>query len=173
MKLNIQNLLPRVIMCKEVQTGDCFPNGELLKCKKKYHLSRIKVCPWHTEVYLKEFPGKVFNSVQFAECFKLEVEIKKLLQAKKREGRIIATFSKENMPQIILSNTGILDLSSYKEDIALLELGEVFTIGRNVDCDIKIKNDTIYSPLHCYISKTTIGKYALYDCSLNGTFVSL
>lgn len=137
------------------------------------NLSRIKVCSEHTEVYLKEFPGKNFNPVQFAECFKLEVEIKKLLQANRGQRRIVATFTKDNMPPIVLSNKGILNLSSYKEDIALLELGEVFTIGRNVDCDIKIKNDTIYSPLHCYISKITTEKYALFDCSLNGTYVSL
>lgn len=173
MELNIFNKNPRVIICKRVENGDYFPNGNLVQAGKKYHLENMKVYSWHTEVWLKEFPEKVFNSVQFAECFKTEAEVKELVKTNGRERKIVATFSENTIPQIVLSKNISTDLSLYKEEIKLLDYGEAFTIGRNADCNILLPNNGIYSRLHCYICKTTTGKYGLVDCSLNGTFISL
>lgn len=173
MELNIDNGAAREVICKRVENGNYFPNGDLVKKGKKYHLVKMDVHPWYTDVYLKEFPDKVFNSVQFAECFKTEAEVKELVKANGRERRIVATFSENNMPQIVLSNNLTIDLSRHKEEITSLALGDALTIGRNVDCDIQLPNDGIYSRMHCYIAKTLKGKYGLVDCSLNGTYVSL
>ena len=173
MELKINNGTARKVICKRVENGNYFPNGDLVQKGKKYHLVKMEVHPWYTDVYLKEFPEKVFNSVQFAECFKTEAEVKELVKANGRERRIIATFSEKNIPQILLSKNMTVDLASYKDEIKLLEMGEAFTIGRNADCDVTLVNDTIYSRIHCYICKTVSGKYALVDCSLGGTIVSL
>lgn len=173
MELNINNGTAREVVCKRVETGNYFPNGNLVQKGKKYHLVKMEVHPWYTNVYLKEFPGKVFNSVQFAECFKTEAEVKELVKNNGRERKEIATFSEKNLPQIVVSESTTIDLSRHKDEITLLSLGDAFTIGRNPDCDIILSNNGIYSRLHCYISKTQTGKYALIDCSLNGTIVSL
>ena len=173
MELNIQNGSAREVVCVRVENGNYFPNGDLVQKGKKYHLVKMEVHPWYTDVYLKEFPGKVFNSVQFAECFKQEADVRSLVKSNGRERRAIAVFSENNIPQIVLSKTQTIDLASYKKEIKLLEIGEAFTIGRNANCEVVLKDDTVFSRLHCYIGKTLTGKYALYDCSLNGTFVSL
>ena len=172
MKLDIHNGTQRVVICKNVRTGNYFPNGELLKQKQRYHISKIEVHSWYTDVYLKEFPEKNFNSVQFAEIFPQEIDIKNLVEANSYERKAIATFSENTIPSIILNNTTTIDLSLYKEEMMLLEVGEAFTIGKTADCEIQLQDESIYS-LHCYISKTITGKYVLYDCSLNGTMVSL
>ena len=39
--------------------------SKYLKPKKKYTIEKINVYDWHSEVYLKEFPGVQFNSVHF------------------------------------------------------------------------------------------------------------
>lgn len=172
-ELNIHDGTPRVVICKKVKTGNYFPNGEILQYKRRYHISKVEVHSWYTDVYLKEFPDKNFNSVQFAECFKPEVEVKELVKANGRERKLIAIFPENNLPNIMLSKNITIDLSLYKEEIQLLEMGDAFTIGRNADCDVTLVNDAIYSRIHCYISKTITGKYALVDCSLGGTIVSL
>ncbi len=173
MELNIENGTAREVICKRVENGNYFPNGNLVQKGKKYHLVKMEVHPWYTNVYLKEFPDKVFNSVQFAECFKTEAEVKGLIKNNGRERKIVATFSENNIPQIVISESTIIDLSRHKEEIKLLEIGDAFTVGRNTDSNVILVNDTIYSRIHCYIGKTTTGKYVLYDCSLNGTYVSL
>ena len=38
---------------------------ELLTIDSIYTVERTEVDSWHTNVYLKEFPGEVFNSVLF------------------------------------------------------------------------------------------------------------
>lgn len=171
--LQTKNGSAREVICTRVENGNYFPNSNLVQKGKKYHLTKMEVHPWYTNVYLKEFPDKVFNSVQFAECFKTEAEVKELVKNNGRERKIVATFSENNIPNIVLSQKLTIDLSRYKEEITSLALGDAFTIGRNVDCDILLPNNGIYSRLHCYICKTTTGKYALVDCSLNGTYVSL
>ena len=170
--LNINNQMPREVICKRVENGNYFPNGNLLQIGKKYHLVKMDVYSWHTEVWLKEFPGKIFNSVQFAEIFPQEANVRKLVQANRRERKLIATFSESSVPQIVLSKTMLLDLSPYKDEIKLMKPGEAFTIGRE-NCTVLLPQENIYSRLHCYICKTSTGKYGLVDCSLNGTLVSL
>jgi len=50
--------------------GSDDPRG-LLKEGKIYTLQRKEAHSWHTKYYLKEFPGKKFNSVCFEEVVKL------------------------------------------------------------------------------------------------------
>jgi hypothetical protein len=45
--------------------GSCDPIKGNLEVGKVYTVDRIEVHSWHTKVYLKEMPGKVFNSVHF------------------------------------------------------------------------------------------------------------
>lgn len=67
-ELDIFNSTPRVVVCTQAKEEDYyFPNASKLKEGEKYHLSRLEVFSWHTDVYLKEFPGCRFNSVQFEE----------------------------------------------------------------------------------------------------------
>ena len=173
MKLNIENGAAREVICKRVENGNYFPNGNLVQKGKKYHLTKMEVHPWYTNVYLKEFPDKVFNSVQFAEVFPKETDVLKLVKANERKGKLIATFTGNNLPKIVLSKTMVLDLSTYKKEIMLLNVGDAFTIGRNTECEVILKDDSNFSRIHCYIGKTNSGKYGLVDCSLNGTYVSL
>ena len=44
--------------------GHSDPNG-LLEFGKEYELERAEVHSWHTKIFLKDFPGKSFNSVWF------------------------------------------------------------------------------------------------------------
>lgn len=170
--LQTKNGSAREVICTRVEIGNYFPNGSMVQPGKKYHLVKTEVHPWYTEVYLKEFPGKVFNSVQFAECFSKEADVCKTIKANGRERRIIALFTENTIPQILLSENTTIDLSSYKDEIKLLEYGEVFSIGRE-NCEVSLPQESIYSRLHCYVCRTQKGKYALVDCSLNGTIVSL
>lgn len=67
-ELDIFNNTPRIAVCVQAKKEDCFyPNASKLKEGEKYHLSDLEAFPWHTDVYLKEFPGYRFNSVQFGE----------------------------------------------------------------------------------------------------------
>ena len=47
--------------------GSCEPIKGNLEVGKVYTVDRIEVHSWHTKVWLKEVPGKVFNSVHFEE----------------------------------------------------------------------------------------------------------
>lgn len=47
-----------------------------LKVGSVYTVEFTEVGGWHTDVYLKEFPGEGFNSVHFIECAVGQVEKK-------------------------------------------------------------------------------------------------
>mgnify|MGYP001611184639 CR=1 FL=1 len=40
---------------------------DLLQIEGEYIVDHTEIHSWHTKVFLKEFPGKSFNSVWFAE----------------------------------------------------------------------------------------------------------
>ena len=69
-EMNIFNNKPRKILCirndKDGMMKYCH-NHHLLEIGKEYTFSEVIVYPWHTEVYLEEFPKLVFNSVMFKE----------------------------------------------------------------------------------------------------------
>ena len=68
--MNIWNHKPREVLCirndKDGMMHVC-EHHHLLEIGKTYTVIHIEVYGWHTEVYLAEFPGKVFNSVMFEE----------------------------------------------------------------------------------------------------------
>lgn len=45
--------------------GSCDPIKGNLKVGETYTVDRVEVHSWHTKVWLKELPNKVFNSVHF------------------------------------------------------------------------------------------------------------
>lgn len=58
----------KFIGCSEEQAnyGVMMKNpNEFLEVGKKYELERKEVHDWYTKYFLKEFPGKAFNSVCF------------------------------------------------------------------------------------------------------------
>lgn len=67
--MNIHNSSPRKIKCvrNDRDVIGSKEHNHLLEVGKTYSLEDVDVHGWHTEVYLKEFPGKSFNSVLFVE----------------------------------------------------------------------------------------------------------
>jgi hypothetical protein len=67
--MDIFNRNERDIRCirndKTVMGGSKW--NHLLEVGKIYHIDFLDVRSWHTDVYLKEFPGMWFNSVLFEE----------------------------------------------------------------------------------------------------------
>lgn len=68
--MDIFNNTKRKVVC--VSNHDdgwwaCKLNAHLLTVGEIYTLACIDVHSWHSEVYLKEIPGKTFNSVLFEE----------------------------------------------------------------------------------------------------------
>lgn len=57
----------RCISVDEVQSrwGNCDNAHEHLTVGNEYTVEKVDVHSWHTKVFLKEIPGKAFNSVQF------------------------------------------------------------------------------------------------------------
>lgn len=39
---------------------------DILELGKTYDILSVNIHSWYTEIVLKDFPGKIFNSVQFA-----------------------------------------------------------------------------------------------------------
>lgn len=184
MELNLTNTAAREIFCNRVETDQKnFPNCNLLRYGKTYHLTALKVYNWHSVVYLKEFPGKEFNSVQFAEfnpiifgklkinsgkLKKLETEIK----ANGHSSKTIAILG-NHLPDLLLSGEYAVSLSKFKKPLELMNIGDVFTIGRNAESDIVLPNNNIFSRIHCYLVREANNRWVLKDASLNGTAVSL
>ena len=67
-ELNIFDGTPREIVCTRAEKEDgYFPNASKVEKGKIYHLVKVDVGSYSTDVYLAEFPGRCFNSVQFGE----------------------------------------------------------------------------------------------------------
>lgn len=68
MDFDIFNSSERIVKCVEKHDTTPFScDYELLEVGKKYTVTDVDVHSWHTMITLKEFPGKRFNSVLFAE----------------------------------------------------------------------------------------------------------
>lgn len=68
MDFDIFNSSERIVKCvKKYDTPPHSGNYELLEVGKKYTVTDVDVYSWYTMITLKEFPGKRFNSVLFAE----------------------------------------------------------------------------------------------------------
>lgn len=177
MGLNINNHIPREIICnREEKDINQYPNCRLLKKDKTYHLAAFKVYGWHTEVFLAEFPGKIFNSVQFDEVkTNLPSKLQAIEKAIKGNGRCSKTIAVmgNRFPDLFLSGEYPISLSAVKNKLEQMKIGDVFTIGRYTDCDIALPNNIIYSRIHCYIVREEKSKWVLKDASLNGTMVSI
>ncbi len=177
MGLNINNHNPREIVCnREEKDNNLYPNCHLLKKDKTYHLSAFKVYGWHTEVFLAEFPDKIFNSVQFDEVktnfpSKLQI-VEKSIKGNGRSSKTIAVMG-NRFPDLFLSGEYPISLSAVKNKLEQMKIGDVFTIGRNADCDIILPHLTVFSRIHCYIVREEKSKWVLKDASLNGTVVSI
>lgn len=68
--MDITNPAQREVVC--IDNNDHTWGGddhasEFLTAGKIYHVDRIVVHSWHTQVALKEFPDQWFNSIAFAE----------------------------------------------------------------------------------------------------------
>lgn len=70
MELDIFNDKKRKVLCVRNDKDAMMVgshNHHLLEIGKEYTVEDIEVHAWHTLVFLKEFPGKSFNSVIFRE----------------------------------------------------------------------------------------------------------
>lgn len=177
MGLNINNNSPREIICnREEKDNNLYPNCHLLKKDKTYHLLAFKVYGWHTEVFLAEFPGKIFNSVQFDEVkanlpSKLQT-IEKAIKGNGRNSKTIAVLA-NRFPELLLSGEYRISLTAVQSKLEQMKIGDVFTIGRNADSDITLPKNSVFSRIHCYIVREEKSKWVLKDASLNGTVVSI
>lgn len=73
MEFNIWDNSERKVLCTRNDEDGMMvssENNHLLEVGKEYNVVGVEVLPWHTLVYLKEFPGKTFNSVVFEEIRK-------------------------------------------------------------------------------------------------------
>ena len=67
-RFDISNSSERIVKCVEkYDTPPYSCDYELLEIGKLYTVTNVDVHSWHTMITLKEFPGKEFNSVLFAE----------------------------------------------------------------------------------------------------------
>ena len=70
MEFDIRNNNERKVLCIDNYEHGMMAssyNHHLLEVGKEYTVVDVEVHPWHTLVFLKEFPGKSFNSVVFEE----------------------------------------------------------------------------------------------------------
>ena len=68
MKFDIFNSSERIVKCVEkYDTSPYSCDYELLEIGKKYTVTNVDMFAYYTMITLKEFPGKRFNSVLFAE----------------------------------------------------------------------------------------------------------
>ena len=70
MEFDIWNSSERKVVCVRNEAEGMIAhshNHHLLEVGKEYTVADVEVHSWHTVVYLKEFPGKGFNSVAFNE----------------------------------------------------------------------------------------------------------
>ena len=70
MEFDIYNSSERKVLCicnDEDGMMVSSHNHHLLEIGKEYTVADVEVHSWHTLVWLKEFPGKTFNSVIFNE----------------------------------------------------------------------------------------------------------
>ena len=84
--MDICNRSKRIVKCvAKYDAGPYSDDYELLEVGKKYTVTHIDTRGWYTIVALEEFPGKIFNSVLFAEiektdgnlqiCYKINEEV--------------------------------------------------------------------------------------------------
>lgn len=71
------------------------------------------------------------------------------------------------VPQVIGTIEGMF--GSYQGRIFELHKGEVYKIGRDLECNIQISHPKV-SRIHCTVCKLQNGKYQITDHSSNGTF---
>ena len=70
MEFDIWNNESRKVVCTRNGDDDSLvanTYNHLLEVGKTYTVEDVEIHSWHTIVYLKEFPGKTFNSVLFNE----------------------------------------------------------------------------------------------------------
>lgn len=70
MGFDIFNSEERKVVCVSNKDHNFFSsddNAPLLTIGEQYTVSEVEIYSWHTDVYLKEFPGVHFNSVCFEE----------------------------------------------------------------------------------------------------------
>ena len=71
--MDIFNDSERIVKCvRKYDTSPYSCDYELLEVGKKYTVTGVDVQGWYTMITLKEFPGKRFNSVLFAESEEYE-----------------------------------------------------------------------------------------------------
>ena len=173
MELNINNTQPRIIVChKNPADVDENPMGWFTHAKKltkgkKYHMVRMDVHNWHTEVYLDEFPNIPFNSVLF--CENENIKLIQILQDVKQESRCI--FHTSLLKDLNLRLADKYSVKVTKGKLKTMNDGDVLIFGRSPKCDIcLLKHDEKISPVHFYIKKVGI-TYQVYDCSKLGTTI--
>lgn len=64
-KGTIVKFIEKEVSQDQINFASCDNPEGLLEFNKKYTVENVNVFGWHTVVYLKEFPGKSFNSVWF------------------------------------------------------------------------------------------------------------
>ncbi len=174
--LDINNQTPRTIVCNNIPSTNIimgyFTNKEKLTPGKEYHMTKMVVGNWKTEVYLAEFPGIAFNSTMFAENENNRfTALRETITANGRSIKCIAVMSGRSLPRLKMSNYSV-DLFQLQERISQMNEGDCIVFGRSKeDCDIIVSEaDRTVSRIHCMLRKE--GKeLRLYDCSLNGTSI--
>ena len=171
---DIGNEKVRQVVCVDVPSGldAYFPCKDLLKLKQVYSCVKVEVHPWHTFVYLKEFPGAPFNSTMFAEIpvFKTIGEVAKYALSNNRSIHKLTDIVIDKLPKLIINKYEV-DLTQFEIEIGLLKDCQVLTIGRDADSYFVVGKDNYsVSGQHCFIANFD-GQLAIYDCSLNGTKV--
>lgn len=179
MELNLNNTQPRAVVCHNLpsdmdrQPAEAFRNVEKLKEGNVYHMVRMDVYNWHTDVYLAEFPNLVFNSIFFCEEEDRKlVLILKHLKIVERESRcIFRTVSiREDINLCLIGRYSV----KLPKELLLRKLsgdGDLLVFGRSKNCDFPIlKNDPNISNVHFYVRKEG-ENFCIYDCSQFGTCI--
>ncbi len=166
MEMDINNNTPRILICCKVPSDNpmgCFSNAKLLKVGMQYHMTHCQVHDWYTDVYLKEFPGKAFNSVLFEEMLTHREMIESKLKHPRRSFLLLSSAQDTKLSV----NGHIVTIS--KKTLEKMSENDLLVGGRSSMCDIIVApEDKCVSRIHFYVVKQE-DKYLFIDCSLNGT----
>lgn len=98
--------------------------------------------------------------------------VKRIISAEKRNDTVVASYTENNFPCIILAGIQPIYLITLRVNLAIMPIGNVLAIGRGDYCDLRTpKALEQISRLHCYIEKCNDGSFQVHDVSKFGTKV--
>ena len=100
-----------------------------------------------------------------------KIEIARLLAQSGRQDVVIASYTEQNFPCLLLAGVQTIYPICFRVQLKLMPQDHVFTIGRDKACDFMTPLNMRISRVHCYIEKCDDGIFRVHDISKFGTEV--